>query len=247
MTERVSLQSAYVIHTRRYRETSLLIELFTEDFGRITAISKGARTAKSAHKGLLQPFVPLLVSWVASTDLATLSQVECAGSLYQLQGKSLISSLYLNELIYRLLKNRDPHSDLFSDYVATLSALQNAEVDAIACALRIFEKRMLKAIGYALPLTHEGESMTPIENNKRYLYDSQIGFKLVESSHVAWQHCQDRIFYGRTLLDLEAERFQDPDTQKQSKHLLRLAIESQLGGKPVNTRRLYPSRMSISG
>lgn len=244
MTERVSLQSAYVIHTRRYRETSLLIELFTEEFGRITAISKGVRSARSSHKGLLQPFVPLLASWVAKSDLATLSQVESAGTPYQLQGKPLISALYLNELLYRLLKNRDPHSELFKDYVTTLSALQNAEVEAIARALRVFEKRLLKAIGYALPLTHEGESMAPIESDKRYFYDSQIGFKPIESAGVSWQHNQDRVFLGRTLLDLEAERFHDPESQKQSKHLLRLAIESQLGGKPLNTRRLYSSRMS---
>src|SRR4051812_48805305 len=105
----VLLQPAYVLHRRDYRESSFLVELFALEYGRLTVIARGARKAKSLLPGLLQPFIPLLVSWSGKTELLTLTHAEAHGEIKNLHGDCLFAGFYLNELLMCLLQKWDSH------------------------------------------------------------------------------------------------------------------------------------------
>ena len=150
---RVSLQPAFVLHARPWRETSLIVETLTQHFGRIALIAKGARRPRSAVRGLLMAFQPLTLSWFGKRELRTLKNAEWQGGQPLLAGPALMCGFYLNELILKLLPRDDPHPQLFLQYQQTLKEL--AEGAAQAVTLRRFEKRLMQELGYALLLEQE--------------------------------------------------------------------------------------------
>ncbi|MEC7605463.1 MAG: DNA repair protein RecO, partial [Pseudomonadota bacterium] len=119
MNSRITLQPAYVLHRRPFRNTSLLVDLFTLDFGLIRAVAKGARRQKSRSRALLQLFQPLLVSVSGKGEVKTLTSVESNVSALRLQGVRLLSGLYVNELLSRLLQNQEEHAGLYESYRET--------------------------------------------------------------------------------------------------------------------------------
>src|SRR5690348_7406727 len=123
----VVMQPAFILHTRAYRDSSLLLDLFTLDHGRVSAVARGARGPRSRYKGLLQPFVPLLVSWYWKSELLSLSAAEADGVILNLTGDTLLCGFYLNELLMRLLHRHDAHSQLFSSYQQALQCLQSLQ------------------------------------------------------------------------------------------------------------------------
>ena len=140
---------AYVLHTRLYRDTSLLVDLFSREHGRMSAIARGVRGQKSRHRGLLQPFTPLFIAWFGKSDLVTLNGIEPNGAPYYLTGNRLLSGLYMNELLVRALHQGDPHPALYDEYATSTTALAKADSGKeIELILRLFEKRLLQEIGY---------------------------------------------------------------------------------------------------
>src|SRR5262245_46536737 len=121
---RITLQPAFILHARPYRDTSLLVDLLTLNHGRVHAVARSARGMRSRYKGLLQPFVPFLTSWTGKTDLVSLGCIESNGPPYFLEGRSLLSGFYLNELLIRLLHRYDPHPELYKTYQLALTRLQ---------------------------------------------------------------------------------------------------------------------------
>ena len=148
--ERIDLEPAFVLHARPWREASLIVEAFSRVHGRLGLVVRGARRPKSRIHGLLQPFIPLLLSWRGRGELATLTGVEAEGGALPLAGSAAIVGFYLNELLLRFVHRHDPEPRLFDHYRATLGRV--ACEDDPEPALRIFEKRLLEAAGYALEL-----------------------------------------------------------------------------------------------
>lgn len=235
--QRIDFQPAYILHTRPYQETSLLLEIFTQDFGRIAAIAKGAKRPKSRGRGLLQPFTPLLVSCVGRSELLTLSHFDTRGMPHSLKGQQLISAFYLNELLMRLLHRSDTHSSLFLDYQKTLIALEKTTNEQ--AVLRIFEKNLLKAMGYELQLTHEVETHEPVQPENFYCFDPERGPSLVPNLKQSPGKSQDFIFPGKSLLALADETLKEPSVLLDAKRLMRRALSKHLGDKPLETRRLF--------
>ncbi len=240
---RIEFQSAYILHARLYQETSLLLELFTEDYGRIAVIAKGARRPNSQARGLLQSFVPLLVSCVGRGELLTLKNFDSAGVVHHLPGRQLVSAFYLNELLMRLLARWDAHTDLFQSYRETLIQLEKARDDKNITeqqTLRLFEKNLLKAIGYELRLTEEAGKGHPVKPEADYLYDPEQGPILVEQGAENSRRREEGtfIFKGSSLLALSEEQFQDPQVLLDAKRLMRRALSVHLGYKPLESRRL---------
>ena len=106
---RVELEPAYILHTRSYRETSQIIEVFTPGFGRAGLVAKGARRPKSAFRGILNPFQPLRVSWSGRGELATLTQAEAVSVADVMPGSSVMAGFYVNELLLKLLQLQKAH------------------------------------------------------------------------------------------------------------------------------------------
>lgn len=225
-------QPAFVLHAYPYRETSLVVETFTRSFGRVPLVAKGAKRPRSALRGLLRAFQPLLLTWGGKSELRTLYKAEWQGGQMPLQGTALICGFYLNELLVRLLHRHDPHEQLFAYYQETLTAL-SIEKDYIPI-LRRFEQRMLRELGYALTLDHEVASDKPIDPNKDYCYE-------IERGPVAWDESHPGHglhLSGNTLLDMEKGDYSNAVTRQQSKSLMRYILNYYLNDQPLHTRQL---------
>jgi DNA repair protein RecO (recombination protein O) len=230
--QRQDAQPAFVLHTYPYRETSLIVEAFTRNFGRVPLIAKGAKRPKSALRGLLLAFQPLQLSWGGKSELRTLYKAEWQGGQMPPQGTGLICGFYLNELLVRLLHRNDPHEQLFVYYQEALGAL-SVQKDYIPI-LRRFEQRLLQELGYALTLNHEAASGKPIDPNKDYSYEIERGpVELNGSNQVHGLPVR-----GKTLLDMEQGDYSDILTRQQSKHLMRYILNHYLGDQPLHTRQL---------
>jgi DNA repair protein RecO (recombination protein O) len=231
---RTALQPAYILHSRPYRDTSLILEVFTMEQGRLSLVAKGARRRArgGSHAALLQPFLPLLLSFVGRSELKTLTHVEAAGRGPALVGERLFSGMYLNELLVRLLHRHDPHPALFAAYGGALQALSEAgEPDPV---LRRFEWRLLEDLGYSFPLAADGQSGEALRGDAWYGYLPEAG--LVE---LGGAHDSNRPAYrGEDLLALSRGEFDGPVRQV-AKRLMREALATHLGDAPLKSRELF--------
>ena len=224
-----SNQPVYVLHTYPFKETSLVVELFSQQFGRIAAVAKGARRPHSAMRGMLQSFQLLDGTWSGKNELKTLHSLDWSAGLTLLKGEALMCGFYMNELLLRLLPREDAHEDLFTYYLATLSTL--AEDDHLAITLRRFELKLLQELGYAVPLLAD-ENDAPIEPDKTYRYEAEYGACDMNATKNGVQ------LSGKTLLDMARDDYADAATQSQSKQLMRYLLAHYLGDKPLHTRQL---------
>ncbi|HWP00979.1 MAG TPA: DNA repair protein RecO [Methylococcus sp.] len=230
--KRVLLDQALVLHRRNYRETSLLVELFTLAHGRMGVLAKGVkRDRRQAGGAWLQPFVPLLVSWTGRGDLPILTGAEALGAPLRLAQTSLFCALYVNELLLKLLPRQDPHPNLFVSYQNCLEQL--AAGDDAESSLRHFELTLLEEVGYGLQLATEAESGRPIDPGRFYTYRVEMGPCLAADASDAIR--------GATLLALKERRFDDARMRVESKRLLRKVIHHHLGGRTLRTRDLFGS------
>lgn len=226
---RIQLEPAYVLHSRSFRETSLIVEAFTREHGRVAVVARGAKSARSRWKNVLQPFRPLLLSWYQKTDLGTLSAADQVASLPPLQGQSLYCGLYLNELLMRLLHRGDPHVEVFERYRYALSEL--ASEASPQPVLRIFEKHLLEAIGYAMLLDREYEGGAEIQAQNWYDYPPDRGPVLAPGPG------KSRVS-GSALLALHTEELQNASLTE-LRMLMRGVIGYHLGDKPLASLSLF--------
>lgn len=237
------LQPAYLLHAWPYRETSLLADFFTMESGRINAVVKGAKRHRSVAARLMHPFIPLAISWSGRGHLHTLTKLEANGVARQPHGSSLISGMYINELIMRLCKPGDPHPELFTYYKETLQAL--AELDYLQKdifseqkLLRVFEKKLLQEIGYALPLTSNTVTGEFVEAEREYYFDFAQGPCLLEDASRVEQPQARAVFNGNSLIAIAADDFSCKQYLLDAKRLMRQVLTHHLGDKPLATRKL---------
>lgn len=231
---RQEAQQSYVLHSYPFRETSLLVEVFSRNFGRLALVARGARRPRSALRGQLLSFQPLQLSWFGKSELRTLHKAEWQGGLPLLQGMALICGFYVNELLVKLLQRDDPHEALFQYYEETLHALSQRETTPdYAAILRRFEQRLLKELGYALTLGHDAETGKAIEPAESYFFQIEKG--PLAGARAGQNGVQ---LLGKTLLDMVADDYADLLTQQQSKTLMRALINHYLGGETLHTRQL---------
>ncbi len=232
---RVLLQSAYVLHTRPWRDSSALVDLFSSDHGRVSLLAKGARTGRRSRGGsraaLLQPFVPLLCSWSGRSSLRTCTGCEPRAAALALRGQRLYCGLYVNELTSRLLHREDPHPRLFEHYERALTALGVAE--DCEQVLRQFEFRLLEELGYGFELIVDGRSGEPVEPGCEYRFHQEYGL-VRETAEVG----QAGSFNGADLHKLSRGEF-DASSRHCAKRLMRVALASHLGDKPLKSRELF--------
>lgn len=231
-TTRQEAQPVYVLHTYPFKETSLVVELFTHDFGRVAAVAKGARRPRSAMRGMLQSFQPLLSAWSGKSELRNLHSLEWGEGLLLLQGEALMCGFYLNELLLRLLPREDAHETLFDYYGQALRTLALGK--DLATTLRRFELKLLQEMGYAVPLEQD-EHEAAIEASRAYCYLAERGGCSPSAQGVQKNGLQ---LSGKTLLDMARDDYSDPQTQQQSKQLMRTLLAHYLDDKPLHTRQL---------
>ena len=226
---RIQLEPAYILHSRSFRETSLIVEALTREHGRIAAVARGAKSPRSRWRNVLQPFRPLLLSWNQKSDLGTLTAVDQVASPPALQGQALYCGLYLNELLMRLLHRGDPHSEVFERYRQVLSEL--ASEASPQPLLRIFEKHLLEATGYAMLLDREHQSGAEIQPQCWYDYRPQSG-------PVRSVGPGKGMVSGAALLALHAENLES-GILPELRMLMRTVIGYHLGDKPLASLKLF--------
>lgn len=218
----VEFEPAYLLQQRPYRETSCLLEVISADHGRVGLVARGVRGKKSKLRGVLQPFRPLLLSWRRRGELGTLIWAESDGQPVALRGERVFHGWYLNELLLKLVQRDDPHAGLFSLYARSLSALSGEHGEA---GLRLFEKRLLELIGYGLDLPDT------LNSNGHYRYDPEAGPERCEAATPG-------AVSGAVLIALREERFEASELRLPLRRLLREAIDRQLGGRELESRRM---------
>jgi DNA repair protein RecO (recombination protein O) len=235
LRERHDDEPAFVLHTYPYRETSLIVEAFTERLGRMAMVAKGAKRPRSELRGVLHAFQPLALSWAGTAELKTLLKAEWRGGLPLPAGGALLCGFYLNELLLKLLAREDPHPALFGEYAAALRALTaDASASAQAVILRRFELRLLAELGYALALTHDVDTGAAVAPGERYHYAFDRGPR----SFAAEPRARWPVVRGATLLALATERYPDADIAAEAKRLLRGVLDHYLEERRIFSRRV---------
>jgi DNA repair protein RecO (recombination protein O) len=224
-------EAAYVLHSYPFKETSLVVEVFSRTLGRVGLVARGARRPKSSLRGLLMAFQPLNLSWAGKGELRTLHRAERLAGHAQLSGLSVMCGFYLNELMLKLLAREDPHEGLYLAYEEALAALQTDS--PAAPALRRFEKKLLRELGYGMLLERDvaGE---PIRPGAIYTYELERGPQLLSMREPA----PGVELSGKTLLDIAADDYRDALTLQQSRTLMRFVLNHHLGGQVLHTRQL---------
>ncbi|WP_158175135.1 DNA repair protein RecO [Grimontia hollisae] len=225
------LQRCFVLHSRPYSETSLILDVFSENHGRVSLMAKGARGKRSPLKGVLQPFTPLLMKWSGRGEMHTLRHAEAMGLAIPLSGNALFSGFYLNEILSRVVEPETAYHQLFYDYVTALTELaqhRNPEP-----ALRRFELALLDSLGYGVDFLHCAGSGEPVDETMTYIFREQQGFvaSLMKSNTL--------MFTGSDLKALATRQFSTAEQLKAAKRFTRLALKPYLGPKPLKSRELF--------
>ncbi len=237
---RITLQPAYVLHARPYRDTSALLEVFAREHGRLGLVARGARGAKSKLRAVLQPFRPVLLSWLGRGDLGTLTDAEPQGVVPTCAGRGLLSGYYLNELMQRLTHRHDPHPALYDAYREALIGLNDGRW--VERVLRLFEKRLLQELGYGLVLDHDAASGAPLRAAAIYHYQLERGPVLSQAGA-----CQGLLLRGSSLLSLAGDELHDECSLRESKRLMRAVLALYLGDKPLKSRDLFRGVAAAAG
>jgi DNA repair protein RecO (recombination protein O) len=227
---------AYVLHTRPYQNTSVIVEVFSRSYGRLSLLAKGAKRPASPMYGVLQPLQPLFLSWGGRSELKTLYSAELDSRFITgLAGDYIYLGMYLNELLVRLLHKEEAHADIFDYYRHALVSFEQGEDDEIA--LRYFELQLLDDLGYAVDLETDSESGLPISSEHKYRYVPERGF--VRTDHD--EHEETRV-HGSTIHALASKTLSGDEQKREAKLLMRGIIEYHLDGQPLKTRELFQQR-----
>ena len=217
---RVEAEPAFVLHTRPWRETSVIVELLTHDHGRVGVVARGlTHPRRQTLRAALQPLQWLRVDYLPRGELARLIQAEALDVAPVLSGERLMAAFYVNELVLKLTPRNDAARAVFELYARLRGEL--AASASLAWTLRRFERDLLGALGVGLPwdMTSDGERVEP---GGLYRLDPEAGPILQRS------RAPDSIS-GDALLALADDQFPPTAQLVQLRRSLRHVLESHLG------------------
>jgi len=222
----VLLQPAYILQHRKYRESSLILDVLTQDYGVISILARGVRKKKSKIAGVLLAFTPLKISFISKSELKLLTHVEAEQSMHELKGLSLYCGFYINELVNCFLHKHDPHPEVFTEYRHCLGLLaSNEDTEQV---LRFFELNLIEQIGYGIQLTINAATGDFIHPDTMYQFSREQGMMENNKGYIS----------GATLLALEARRLLSDQGLVEAKKLMRQVVDFQLQGKELKSRRV---------
>ncbi len=237
MSQRVNDQAAYILHRRDYQDSSLILDLFTQDFGRISVLVKGAKKRKDIAS--FQIGNRLSVSWSGKSDLKILTQVDCRA--INIPVEFLSGLFYANELLLYLLPKEDIYSELFKDYQQFLIQLSHLNEDDSAndqqqfeSLLRHFEINLLTELGTMLPLNVESDSGQAVEMDQFYNIDVSHGVtRALEQQRTAYNYS------GKELIAIQQGDLSTVKSLQVAKKILRQIIDLNLQGRTLQSRNFY--------
>ena len=223
---RVDNTPAFLMHRRMYQGSSLLLDFFTKDFGKIRLIARGARNSKTS----LQMFQCLSISFKGKGELKSLSQWEIADQPRRLLGDDLILAIYINELILRLLPEGDEHIEIFESYWTFISNLNTLASNEKEYALRKFENQLIDDLGYGIDFSCDIDGSS---------IDKDLKYNCIE--HQGFNSTNEGLFNGKTLLRLSNsdEAITNANELSILKKMNRKRLKSLLGDKPLKSKELF--------
>jgi len=235
LVNRANLEPAFILHTRSFKETSLIVDAFTENFGKISFVAKGAKRPKSSLRVIQTPSSIFSVSFAGRSDLKNLTHCEIIDH-FRLSSKVALSCIiYLNELLTKTLEKEDPHPEIFNQLkhlYRNLSLVQDQE--AIELQLRSFELILLQELGYGIDLESEALSEKPIDADSFYSFDPTLGFTNLGADA---DKPMTSSFSGKDILNFAKGNLVNPSTRNASKRIMRRALDFHLGNKTLNIRK----------
>ena len=175
--KRITDEPAYVLHRYDWSESSLILEVFTRSYGRVALVARGAKKPSSNFRPILLPLQPLHIAFGGDAEIRNLKSAEWQGGHVMPTGDALLSGYYLNELLMRLLARDDPHPVLFDAYAATVQLLASQNIDTLQVALRAFELRLLRDIGFLPLLDAQTATLAPLEPDTPYVLLAEAGLR----------------------------------------------------------------------
>lgn len=225
---RVQLEPAFLLHHRPWSDSSRILELMTRRCGRVTLFAHGARRPKSPLRSVLQPFLPLLVSWSGRADGGTLTGAELAHAVTPLPPAQLLSGFYLNDLLLRLVPKEDRHERLYDAYAAALLQLG---AQAGHRPLREFERVLLDELGYGLELARDADSGGTLEPDRYYHFEPGRGVMAVRDTAANAEG-----YRGAELLAVARGELADPQALVTARRVFGAAIAHCLEGRGLASR-----------
>jgi DNA repair protein RecO (recombination protein O) len=233
---RVFDEPGFVLHSIPYKETSLILDVFTRSHGRLALIAKGAKRPHSSLRPVLQRFQPLLISWTGKSELRTLTKSEWVGGSPSLVGDALLCGFYLNELLVKFLAREDAYESLYDQYANTVYALSQIDQSGatIEQTLRPFELALLRETGYAAALDHCVETKSQPVSSERYVYQPEKGIRPWQPDDPSHWPVMD----GSALNAMAQGDFTASETLSQSKQLMRFLLSIHLQDQSLTTRQI---------
>lgn len=179
---RVHDEPAFVLHRHDWSESSLILDVFSRQHGRVVLAAKGVKRPTSQFRPVLLPLQPLRLSWGGDAEVRTLKAAHWQGGHVMPVGEALLSGYYLNELLMRLLARDDPHPALFDHYAVAVAALARGDVQG--AVLRAFELLLLRDAGFLPALDEEGVSLSRLQQQERYELVPEAGLRVARHSEV---------------------------------------------------------------
>ncbi len=230
---KIELTPCYILHRRDYSETSLILDVFSRDHGRVNLIAKGAKRNKKQQGISHNLFQKYHISWVSKSELGTLTDIETVSISNSLKSEIMMTGFYMNEIILRLLHKHESHPELFDSYDIAIQRLtENRSKEVV---LRYFEKTLLQSLGYGIILDYEIATGDRIDAEKEYFYKFDYG----PSTEFSSTKEAGINISGKTLLELDAESLSETKNINEAKVLLRKILEQHLGERPLASRELY--------
>ncbi|MFT6267699.1 MAG: DNA repair protein RecO (recombination protein O) [Alphaproteobacteria bacterium] len=231
--------SGYVLHKRPYRETSMLVDFFSLEYGRVSAVAKGARgNSKSDRKSLLQPFQKLEFELSGRSQLKSLGRVEALQSATMVKQTGLYCAFYINEILSRALPEAEPIAEVFTHYEKTLRLIVNVENNELSVfepILREFELTLLLALGYLPDFSYDATSGDRITELEYYAFDPQTGFSNCHPQ-------AKRAIKGEYILAIAQGNYghtSEAAIKQAAKYICRIALVEVIGEKPIKSRELF--------
>ncbi len=244
---RVDHQPCFVLTSFPWKESSLWVEVFSRDFGRVPLVARSARKPQSVLRGVLMPFSPLDISWYGQNELRTLHTAQWQGYLPQPAGKALLSGLYANELMLKITARDDTNPELFDAFSRLIEALCQGKIHTQA--LRLFEWQLLTILGYAPDIAFDNMNQ-PIESEQMYLVQPEQPLQKY-SENYAFKGDGVTVL-GQSLIDLSAGKFEHNRTRQDILNVNRLLLDFRIP-QGLSSRRLLnqinpqPSERSPAG
>lgn len=224
METRVTDQPAFILRRRDWRNTSLLLDLLTRDYGCLRVLARGAR--RNPARAPYQPFALLTLGFSGKQALKTLTGID--GVALPVDERNYLPLMYVNELIGALLPEREPSPEIFDNYLALLKAAQAPLGEA---GLRRFEYQLMREQGYFPSIGEDAQSGEPIRVDCHYQF-------VIDSGFVACSETTPDSIRGEVIIDWLHQRYQSDAVLRLAKAVLRSSIDFNLHGKTLKSREV---------